>query len=178
MVALADIFRRHGPDYRARFGHRRPPSHLAARQAIAQCRTAALGGHVSQGADGEARAYSSHACKHRHGPTCQHDDTTRWLDKQRPLLLPVPYVLVPFPLPEARRPVARSHQKCVSNLLFQTSAAALQALALDATYLGGPIGMLGVLPTWTRAMASQPHGHSLVPGGALSPDGARWLFPR
>jgi hypothetical protein len=37
--------------------------------------------------------------------------------------------------------------------------------------------MLGVLHPWTRDMASHPHGHSLVPGGALSPDGSTWLAP-
>jgi hypothetical protein len=178
MVELADLFRRHGPDDRARCGHRMPPSHLAAMQAIAPCRTEALGGHVSQCAECEALEYSYHACTHHHCPTCQNDDTTRWLDKQRQLLLPVPSFLVTFPLPEALRPVARSHQKWMDNLLCHTSAAALQALALDTQYLGGRIGMLGVLHPWTRDMASHPHVHSLVPGGALSPDGARWLCPR
>jgi len=38
------------------------------------------------------------------------------------------------------------------NLLFQTSAAVLQALALDPTYLGGQLGMVGVLHTWTREL--------------------------
>lgn len=48
MVELADIFRHHGPEYRARFGDRMPARHLAAMQASEHCRTAALGGHVSQ----------------------------------------------------------------------------------------------------------------------------------
>lgn len=60
---------------------------------------------------------------------------------------------------------------------MQTAAAALKALALDPQYLGGQIGLVGVLHTWTRDVASHPHIHSLVPGGALAPDGARWLSP-
>ncbi len=64
------------------------------------------------------------------------------------------------------------------NVLLQTSAAALQALALDAKHLGGQIGMVGVLHPWTREMAYHPHVHSLVPAGALSPDGSQWLSPR
>lgn len=83
-----------------------------------------------------------------------------------------------FPLPEALRPVARSHQSLLYTLLFQTAAAALQALALDPQYLGGQLGMVGVLHTWTREMAYHPHSHSLVPGGALAPDDAPWLPPR
>ena len=64
------------------------------------------------------------------------------------------------------------------TLLFQTSAAALQTLALDPHYLGGQIGMVGVLHTWTRDLASHPQVHDLVPGGALSPKGGQWLSPR
>ena len=74
--------------------------------------------------------------------------------------------------------MARSHQRCLYTLLLQTSAAALQALALDPHYLGGQIGMVGVLHTWTTDLASHPHVHDLVPGGALSPEGVQWLSPR
>jgi hypothetical protein len=48
MVALAEIFRRHGPASRAKDTDRLLPSHLATMAAIAQCRTETLGGHVSQ----------------------------------------------------------------------------------------------------------------------------------
>src|SRR5439155_25109943 len=90
----------------------------------------------------------------------------------------VPYFLVTFTLPEALRPVARSYQRCLYTLLFQTSAAALQALALDPHSLGGQIGMVGVLHTWTRDLAYHPHVHSLVPGGALSREGSQGFSPR
>lgn len=45
MLELAEIFRRYGPAYRAKFADRMPKSHLAA---IEQCRTETLGGHVYQ----------------------------------------------------------------------------------------------------------------------------------
>ena len=48
MVALAEIFQRHGPAYRAKCTDRLLPSHLAAMEAIEPCRTEALGGHLSQ----------------------------------------------------------------------------------------------------------------------------------
>jgi hypothetical protein len=38
--------------------------------------------------------------------------------------------------------------------------------------------MVGVLHPWTQALADHPHVHSLVPGGALAPDGGQWLSPR
>ena len=178
MLELAEIFRRYGPAYRATCADRVLPSYLAAMEAIAPCRTEALGGHLSQCAECGELAYSSHSCKNRHCPTCQNEATTRWLEQQRMLLLPVSYFLVTFPLPEELRPVARSHQHCLDNLLLQTSAAALQRLTLDSTYLGGQIGMVGVLHPWTRDVAYHPHVHDLVPGGALSAEGSQGLSPR
>jgi hypothetical protein len=50
----------------------------------------------------------------------------------------------------------------------------LQQLAQDPRFLGGQIGMLGVLQTWTRELRYHPHIHYLVPGGGLSADGQRW----
>ncbi len=91
--------------------------------------------------------------------------------------MPVPSFLVTFTLPEALWPVARSHQSLISNLLLQTSSAAWKALALDPQYLGGQIGLVGVLHTWTRELAYHPPIHYLVPGGALAPDGSQWLSP-
>jgi len=178
MVELAEIFRRHGPAYRAKYKDRMLPSHLAAMAAIEQCRTETLGGHVYQCTDCGEWAYRYHSCQNRHCPKCQHAAATQWLEKQRALLLPVPYFLVTFTLPEELRPAARAHQTLMYNLLFQTSAAALQALALDPKYLGGHIGLVGVLHTWTRALAYHPHIHYLVPGGALAADGLQWLSPR
>lgn len=51
MVELAEMFRRYGPAARAKCTDRLLPSHLAALDALAQCRTEAFGGHLSQGAD-------------------------------------------------------------------------------------------------------------------------------
>ena len=68
MVELAEIFRQHGPAYRAKFHDRLLPSHLAAMAAIEQCRTEALGGHLYQCPDCGELEYSYHSCKNRHCP--------------------------------------------------------------------------------------------------------------
>lgn len=86
--------------------------------------------------------------------------------------------MVTFTLPAALRVLARRHQKFIYNLLFRTSAAALQHLARDPRFIGGQIGMMGVLHTWGRNLAYHPHLHYLVPGGGLSPDGQTWLTSR
>jgi hypothetical protein len=83
----------------------------------------------------------------------------------------VPYFLITFTLPSALRELARSHQRQLYTLLFQASASALQHLAQDARFLGGQIGMLGVLQTWTRDLRYHPHVHYLVPAIGLASDG-------
>jgi hypothetical protein len=86
--------------------------------------------------------------------------------------------MVTFTLPAALHQVTRSRQKTVYNILFRTSAAALQKLAWDPRYVGGKIGMVGVLHTWGRTLSYHPHVHYLVPAGGLSPEGDHWLSAR
>jgi hypothetical protein len=175
MTTLGEIFRRYGPAYRARFGRSLSQSQLQAMQAIEACRTEALGGHVYSCPSCQFTRYSYHSCRNRHCPTCQQDATQAWLAEQHALLLPVPYFLVTFTLPSELRTIARQHPETIYPLLFRTSAAALQQLAQDPRFLGGQIGMLGVLQTWTRDLRYHPHVHYLVPALALVSDGTRWL---
>lgn len=63
------------------------------------------------------------------------------------MLLPVPYFLLTFTLPEGLRKVARRHQKLFYNLFFRVSAAATQKLAQDPRFSGGQVGLIGVLLT-------------------------------
>ena len=173
MTTLGDIFRRYGPAYRARFGGSVAASQTQALQAIAQCRTEALGGHVYTCASCQITRYSYHSCRNCHCPTCQQEATQAWLAEQQALQLPLPSFLVTFTLPSELRARARQQPETIYPLLFRTSAAALQQLAQDPRFLGGQIGMLGVLQTWTRDLRSHPHVHYLVPALALAPDGRR-----
>lgn len=154
MVELAEIFRLHGPEYRAQFSNRMLPSHQRAMQDIERCRTASLGGQLYYCAQCEQQRYSYHSCKNRHCPKCQNDQANEWLEKQRSLLLPVPHFLVTFTMPAELRSLARSNQKTIYNLLFRASSEALQKLALDPRFIGGHIGMVGVLHTWTLQPSS------------------------
>jgi len=178
LVTLAEIFHQYGPAYRTKYGAQMLPSHLAAMRAIEQCRTEALGGHLYECPTCHEQVYSYHSCKNRNCPQCQQDAAEEWLAKQQALLLPVPYFLVTFTLPEGLRKVARSHQEIVYNLLFRSSAEALQELAADPRFVGGQIGAVGVLQTWTRDLRFHPHVHWVVPGGGLSADGQQWLSSR
>jgi len=177
---LADIFRRYGPEYRARFGKRMPPSHLRAMEDIEKCRTPQMGGHIYQCEKPSCREYlySYHSCSNRSCPKCGQDRTEQWLLRQEKLLIPSHYFLVTFTLPSELRAVARSNQKLIYDLLFTTSAGALKKLARDPRFIGGYIGMMGGLHTWRRDMGYHPHVHYIVPGGGLSPDNTQWIPSR
>jgi Putative transposase/Transposase zinc-binding domain len=176
-VEIADIFRIHGPDYREKYGERMLPSHLKAREDIERCRTAALGGQLYSCEHCGESHYSYHSCKTRHCPKCQNDQAEAWLENQKRLLLPVTHFMVTFTLPAELRALTRSHQKTLYNILFRASAKALQELATDPRFIGGRIGMVGVLHTWTRDLRYHPHVHYIVPGGGLSAE-ATWLPSR
>jgi hypothetical protein len=173
MLEVADIFRCHSAAYRAT--HRLLPSQLRALQDIEACRTAYFGGHLKQCDHCDRQVYAYHSCRNRHCPKCHGDQTARWLQQQQPRLLPGPYFHFTFTLPAELRAVAFAHQKIVYGLLLRCAAAALQKLALDPQYLGGQLGALAVLHTWTRDLRYHPHVHLLVTGGALSLDGKQWL---
>jgi len=177
-LELADIFSQYGPAYRQKYAARLLPSHLQAMRAIERCRTQALGGQVfACQACGEVR-YSYHSCRNRHCPKCQQQQTQDWLEVQQGLLLPVPYFLLTFTLPAELRQLASQNQKLIYHLLFRASAQATQQLATDPRFVGGQIGMIGVLHTWTRNLFYHPHVHYLAPGGGVSSDGYTWLTAR
>lgn len=177
MVEVADIFRRHGPAYREKFGDRMLPSHQRAMRDIEQCRTPALGGQLYHCEKCDEHRYSYHSCQNRHCPKCQNDQANQWLEEQKSLLLEVTHFLLTFTLPDELRALARAHQRTVYSILFRASAEALQKLAADERFVGGRLGMVGVLHTWTRDLRYHPHIHYIVTGGGLSADG-RWLASR
>jgi putative transposase/transposase-like zinc-binding protein len=177
MVEVAEILRLHGAQYRAKYASRMLRSHLRAMRDIESCRTASLGGEVYLCKKCDLYRYSYHSCKNRHCPKCQNGQANEWLDEQKNLLLPVTHFMVTFTLPEELRGMARSNQKTVYNILFRASSQALQKLALDPRFIGGRIGMVGVLHTWTRDLRYHPHVHYIVAGGGLDQEG-RWKASR
>src|SRR4051812_20304852 len=177
MLGLADVIVRHGQDYLTRHGPSVPPGHVRALSAISRCRTAALGGHLAECTVCGREHVLFHSCHHRACPRCGHDATRQWVERQRDLLLPVPYFHVVFTLPaELRRPV-RQHQRALLGALFRAAFDSLAALCADPRWLGAHVGALAVLHTWTRTLEWHPHVHLLVPAGGLAPDGRTWLKP-
>jgi DNA-directed RNA polymerase subunit M/transcription elongation factor TFIIS len=175
VVEIADIFLEYEPQYRAKYGDKMLPSHRKAMYDIERCRTSVLGGHVYHCPDCGENEYLYHSCRNRHCPKCQNDNAYVWLEKQQDIPLHVPYFLVTFTLPDELRDVARSNQKLVYDVLFRTSAQAMQTLGADPRFVGGQMGMVGVLHIWGRNLSYHPHVHYLVPGGGIDEDSKLWL---
>ena len=177
-MTVAAVVRQFGPAYVARFGATMPAGHRRALEDLAGCRTIAMGGHVTQCDTCGHEHYVYHSCRNRSCPSCHGASTRAWLTARETELLPVPYFHVVFTLPAELRAIVRTHQRVLLPVLMQTAAASLQALAADPHYLGGTVGLLAVLHTWTRTLVYHPHVHCLVPGGALAPDGVTWRRAR
>jgi hypothetical protein len=174
MLEVADIFRRFGHMYIAKFGNHMLPSHSRAMVDIMNCRTRALGGYARKCDRCEHKVYSYKSCGNRHCPKCYGKHTDRWLEEQSRHLLPVNYFHIVFTLPSELRDIVRCHQKTLYDVLFRAAAESLMELAADPCHLGGKIGILAVLHTWTRAMGYHPHVHMLVPGGGVA-DAGYWI---
>jgi hypothetical protein len=174
VVELAEVLRRHWPEYEGQFGAQVPASHRRAVQAILACRTGRLGGELYRCPDCQQDHFVYHSCNHRACPRCGQADASDWIQRQKLKLLPMPYYLVTFTVPEGLRPWLRSHQKVGYSGLLQQSAAALQDVARREKYLGAQLGILSVLHTWGRQLQYHPHVHCVVPAGGLRADGLRW----
>jgi len=174
-VPFSEVLARYAPDYLATFGHAMPARQREVLARILKCRTPALGGSLYVCPRCGDRHYACHSCNDRHCPRCGRTEADRWLAaRQQRLLLPVPFFLVTFTVPEGLRPWFRSHPRTAYNLMFALTAQTLQDLAANPKRLGGSLGLLGVLHTWSRTLVYHPHLHYLVPGGALTPDQRQW----
>jgi hypothetical protein len=179
-LEVADIFRRHGPAWRqANAGHV-SLGQLKVMSAIENCRTAALGGHVSRCENDKCGhtqiAYNS--CRNRHCNKCQGAAAREWLAAREAELLPVPYFHVVFSLPAQIADIAYQNKAAIYDILFKASAQTLITIAADPKHLGARIGVLSVLHTWGSGLTHHPHAHMIVPGGGLSLDGERWVACR
>jgi len=177
-IEVADIFRVYGRGYREARGDGMPLRQYRVMNAIEICRTSALGGHVDVCDECGLMRISYNSCRNRHCPKCQCLDKERWLESRKRELLPTQYFHVVFTLPEKLRAIALRNQKLIYEMLFRAVSETLKELASDEKYLGAQIGFIAVLHTWSQTLIDHPHIYCIVPGGGLSPDGARWISCR
>jgi len=173
---VADIVRRHGPEYSRQFGDRMSVDQLRALRDIAGCRTPAMGGQLWLCPQCGEQHFAYHSCGNRHCPACGANDAHAWRDRQQDLLLPITYHLATFTVPEGLRRPIRSHPRELLALLFNAASSTLLDVCANPKWFGAVPGITAVLHTWTRQLEYHPHIHFLVTGGGLAPDGS-WREP-
>jgi hypothetical protein len=173
---VADIVREYGAAFRAT--HHVSHEQERVLHAIAQCRTAALGGHVEVCEACGTEQISYNSCRNRHCPKCQGAARAKWLAAEQALLLPVPYFHVVFTLPHLLNPLIRVNQRPLYNLLFQVATQTLQEFARAPQHLGAELGITAVLHTWSQQLTEHVHVHCVVTGGGLSAEGTQWCAGR
>ena len=172
---VADIVRRHGD--RVLETHRAwvTAAHRRVLRAIAQCRTAALGGHRDRCEQCAQPALSYNSCRDRHCPRCLTAARDAWVAAREAELLPVGYVHIVFTVPEALARLALANKRIIYDLLFRAAAETLLRVAANPKRLGAAIGGLMVLHTWGQRLQHHPHVHCVVPMGGLAPNRVRWI---
>ena len=174
MVALADVFRQFAEDYLSAHGTSVLPSHRRAIADILACRTEQLGGHPWRCDCCNAEVFSYHSGKNRSCPRCHKDQTERWIAARKAELLACPYFHVTVTVPAELRDVLRANQRDGYAALMKATAQAIIELARDRRHVGGTVGVMAVLHTWTQQLVYHPHVHCLVTGGGVSDDGCDW----
>ena len=171
---MADVIQRGGSRFLDRYRRSLTYPQVKVFNAIARCRTAALGGHRDQCARCGHQTISYNSCRNRHCPKCQTHARNKWLRSRQQELLPVTYYHVLFSVPHRLVPLMWQNKRVLFALLFEATAATLLEVAADPKRLGACIGFLSVLHTWGQTLQPHPHIHCVVPGGGLSPDHQRW----
>jgi hypothetical protein len=152
-LEVADIFRDHGPAWRAAMRGHLTHAQLKVMNAIEACRTAALGGHVARCENSACgfTAIAFNSCRNRHCPKCQGSQAREWLEARKAELLQAPYFHVVFTLPPKIAAIAFHNKAVIYDLLFKASAETLTTIAADPKRLGVKIGF-----TWCCTRGAAP----------------------
>jgi hypothetical protein len=163
---VADIFRMHGEAYRKAYNV--PWEHIKVMDDIMACRTPRLGGFIEHCDTCGFTREVYHSCGNRHCPKCQTLTKVRWVQARLAELLPVKYFHTVFTLPHELNPLILSNKAVMLDMLF--AAVSQTLLAFGRNNLGGRLGFLAILHTWSQILLDHYHIHCVVPGGVLWQD--------
>lgn len=146
---------------------------LKVMRALADCRTAALGGHRDHCDRCGFEHVFWNSCRDRHCPGCGAEARQSWLQARRAEVLDVPYFHAVFTIPHTLNAIALYAPEILDAILLRSAGQAL--LDVAKTRLRAQFGVLTVLHTWGQTLAFHPHVHCVIPGGGFSLDGRRWV---
>lgn len=179
-LTLAKVLEVFLPEYLQ--GRSVPAHQLKVLGRLSRCRSVQLGWTVWYCQNCQRSHWRPNGCGDRHCPSCQHQHSHQWLERQRKSLLPVRYFHWVFTLPARLRPLALQNPQALYDLLFDSASATL--LQFGQQRFGAELGLTAILHTWGQNLMHHPHLHCLVTGGGLTaqnswagPKQTRWLFP-
>jgi hypothetical protein len=167
---VSDVIRQFEAEYRQQYPT--SPEQSRVLGALKACRTAALGGIIYECNECRALEFAYCSCRDRHCPKCGKFKKAEWLERQKALLLPIPYFHITFTTDHALNALIAANRKVMYDALFWAVSETLQRFARK--YLGGTLGITIVMHTWGQKIDPHVHVHCIVTGGALSEDEQKW----
>ena len=148
-LTVADVFRAGFQEYAAKRDIV-PALHRKIASAIMDCRTEKLGGLVYTCEDCSEPLVLFHSCRNRHCPKCQAMARAAWVTNRKNELPQTDYFHVVFTIPPALKPYALRNKEVFYSLMFRAVSSSLLELGADPRYLGGTLGIITILHTWTQ----------------------------
>jgi hypothetical protein len=177
---VADIIQSFGESF---IDKHQPNSYqLRVLNALALCRTSALGGHRYQCDHCGNVQIGYNSCRNRHCPKCQGSNQALWVEDRIGQAYAVQHYHLVFTVPQALNPICQLNSQWFYNNLFYCVWQTLRTFGY--THYGVETGAVCVLHTWGQNLSLHPHIHCLVPAlgyslkGKLKPIGksGRYLF--
>lgn len=177
---VADVIRRFGESF---IDQHQPNSYQQrVLNALALCRTAALGGHKYQCDHCGYVQISYNSCRNRHCPKCQGSNQAVWVQQRIEQAFAVEHFHIVFTIPEALNEICLLDSKWFYAKLFDCVWQCLRSFGY--TQYGVEPGAVCVLHTWGQNLSLHPHVHCLVPAvgyslkGNMKPigKGGKYLF--
>jgi hypothetical protein len=172
-LEIADVFREGFDAYCEKYGPL-PKQHYQVANAVINCRTATMGGHIDRCENCGHEQISYNSCRNRHCPRCQAFARAKWVQDRMEELLPVQYFHIVFTVPQQLNPFALRNKRVFYNILFRAVSETISELAKDPKWLGVTTGFMAVLHSWGQNLLDHPHIHCIVPGGGMDNNKPKW----
>lgn len=178
---IADVIRIFGKEYIEK--HKPNNYTIKVLNALFNCRTPALGGHLYKcdHCGKEHGGYNS--CRNRNCPKCQSMKQTFWVEDRMNQALPVKHYHIVFTVPGELNQICLLDSKKFYSNLFKIVWETLQTFGYS--HFGAECGAICVLHSWGQNLSLHPHIHCIVPAAGLSLKGnlkpigkkGKYLFP-
>jgi len=169
---VGGIFRQHGETYRELW--RPTPLQERVADALAACRTEALGGYLDGCDVCDYRRVRFNPCRNRHCPGCGGHLAAEWVAERRAQVLPIGHYHLVFTLPSELRGLTYENMDLVYDSMLRCAGRVVVDVGRTDKGVEAQVGVTAVLHTWARDLSYHPHVHCIVTAGGLSDEGDEW----